>query len=72
MFKTNTSSQWAAWFGFIVIDPDGWDSRKEDFNGSQQLTITEFIDRLVESTIAYDHETKFYDRRVTLRLIMNF
>jgi hypothetical protein len=67
--KRHTSQEWINYFGFEVIDADGWRSRGETTNDPAELTVVEFTDRLNESTISFSSNPYDRERRKVLDYI---
>jgi hypothetical protein len=64
--KRHTSQEWLDYFGYEMIDPDGWRANGETVENPVELILTEFVDRLNDSTICNRPGATYYNRREVL------
>lgn len=49
--KQKNSNQWAEFFGFEIVDADGWGRDGNHYPLDKPISCEDFINRAVESTI---------------------
>lgn len=67
--KRHTSNEWLEFFGYEMVDDDGWRAQGQSSEGPEQFTLTEFVDRLYSSTVSINLSSMFKDRRAVLNFI---
>ncbi len=55
---TNTGAGWAKLFGDVIMDPDGWDRKTDEFS-TLRINYREYMNRVAPSTVQFTPNLRF-------------